>query len=180
VARPADPKHDFRGKLDLSKLKYSRFLHSRMPGSNIWRLPGIKKESGGGVSIRVDEANELESNGYRIFGWDKEFEMSFDIAEKQRKEYEAGHDGHLDLYSADNIGLDRPTTSGTSVFESIKSEFDEWWPDVEKEKKLVLLMHERAFRRGPKGEETKFTDELRTLINLCLKEGFKFDVVKNY
>lgn len=180
IARPTDPAHDFRGTLDLSKLTgHSRWLPARMPGSNIWRLPGISKE-GWNLGDRLDEANELQTNGYRIYGWDDEFGMNFQVKEHQRIEYEAGRHGHLDLYDARFIDLDRPNETGEAVFDRVKGEFDAWFPDLTKPKKLVLLMHEREFRRYRPGQEDRYLDYLRTFITRCQAEGYKFDIVANY
>lgn len=181
IPRPADPSYDARGTLDLSKLtSYTRTLPSRMPGSNIWRLPGVRQEFGSGTGVKVDEADELASNGYQIYGWDHEFQMTFDVAEIQRQKYLGGEDGHLDLYSDPYIDLDRPTETGEQVFAKVKAEFDEYFPDLQKEKKLILLMHERAFRRYRPGDESKYTNYLKSFIQLCQKEGYRFDVVRNY
>ena len=190
IPRPTDPHHDFRGELDLAKLNgYSRFLTARFPGTNIWRLPkkGIK-DSGdatslGGASTKAkeDEADELALNGYKIYGWDHEFEMNFQIKAIQQERYRKGLDGHLDLYDGKFIDLDRPKETGKEVFKKVKDEFNEIsGADTKQKDKLILLLHDRAFRRFKSGEENKFIDALREFIELCKKEGFKFDVVKNY
>ena len=199
IPRPTDPAFDARGKLDLSKLNgYSRFLTARMPGTNIWRLPKKRiKASGdatalGGSSTKVkeDEADDLEVNGYKIYGWDHEFQMKFEIKKFQQDLYRKGLDGHLDLYDPKFVGLDRPTETGKAVFEKVKSEFNEIsGSDTKQKDKLILLLHDRAFRRNistaanpadKTKEENKFIDMLREFIELSKKEGFTFDVLKNY
>ena len=181
IPRPSDPRFDDKGKLDASKLSgYSRFLSSRMPGSNIWRLPGIVASEGTKPEDKLDEAKDLVDNGYLIFGWDDDFDMNFETSKLQHDAYEAGLDANFDLYDAAHIDLDRPNETGQAVFDKVNSEFNEWSPDTKKENKLILLLHDRAFRRYKKGDELKYTNELKSFISLCQKEGYKFDIVKNY
>lgn len=188
ISRPVDYNYDFRGKFDLTKLTgYSRFLTARMPGTNAWRLGEDISSEPWGASNRADEADDLYKNGYKIYGWDHEWEMSFEIPELQRREYRTDpkkplemRDGYLDLYNEKLIELDRPKETGEEVFEKVKDEFEEWFPDTQKPNKLILLMHERAFRRYKKGQEKKYINYLRKFIELCKKEGYKFDVLENY
>lgn len=68
IPRPASPPFDFRGRLTATqKSAYPRFLDSRMPGTNIWRLPNIHAEYGDVVAKRVDEANDRSSSDERDF-----------------------------------------------------------------------------------------------------------------
>ena len=155
-----------------------------MPGTNVWRLPGIHYHAWTSNPYknmwpRLDEADELWNNSYRIYGWDYEFDMSFELHDILDDKYRAGEDPHLDLYSDAYIDLDRPTISGDDIFGSVKSEFEspKW---IQKPNKLILLMHERAFRRYRAGDEKKYLAYLERFIDLCQAEGYIFDVISNY
>lgn len=186
IRRPDDPRFDARGKLDFTKLRaYSRFLTARFPGTNLWRFGAIHYEWGKNVAKKTDEADDLVINDYKIIGWDLEWKAfpgdSSDFVPLLKKEYDVHGDGYLDLYDPAVMDFDRPPKSGEQTFEETKSMFDAWvYPKPRTPNKIVLLMHERCFRRYKPGSEDKFINELADYIDRCTKAGFKFDVVANY
>ncbi len=175
-----DPKYapNYTGMLETGALLYSRFLIARMPGTNTWLVDGIEDHAS---STRDEEGESLKNNGYKIYGWDLEWGMTFQIKDAQKKEYRAGKDGFLDLYSDEFIDMDRPTETAEMVFQKVKSSFNAWFSSgLKKENKLVLLFHERAFRKYKKENSNKHIQELSDFIGMCLNEGYAFDVIENY
>jgi peptidoglycan/xylan/chitin deacetylase (PgdA/CDA1 family) len=51
---------------------------------------------------------------------------------------------------------------------------------LKKNNKLILLMHERAFRRHKPKTKDRYLNYLRKLIDLSRQEGYKFDIVANF
>lgn len=93
---------DYIGKIDVTMLTYSRFLTARMPGTNTWLLDGIIDHKS---DTRDEEGNDLMKNEYRIYGWDYEWKMEFEVKEEQKPAYRKGRDGFLDLYSDQYINI---------------------------------------------------------------------------
>jgi hypothetical protein len=183
LPRPASPPFDFRGTMTVAdRSAYPRFLTARMPGSNIWRLSGIRREYGEPVPKRVDEAGDLERNGYEIYGWDLQWDMSFESVDLIQKDLFDGGDGRI-AYSG-KPSIDRPTVGAGFMFRTVQARLlgapDPKIGRLHKRNKLILLMHERAFRFQPGPDKSKYLNYLRDFIVSCKNAGYKFDIVANY
>lgn len=114
---------------------------ARFPGRNTYNIAAIYPDGRGGFAERrlvhcekdtQLSADQLFQAGYNIFGWNVEWEMSFDfykdaIALKKSKEatciinYELEEDVYpnLDMYALDNAGKDRPSEYWPTVLNKI-------------------------------------------------------------
>ncbi|WP_130736948.1 polysaccharide deacetylase family protein [Flavobacterium sp. J27] len=150
---------------------------ARFPGTNTWyvndNLKDIKRTSRGetftfGVKDTEEEATFLYNKGYKIFGWDVEWEMSFNfhndsLALEGKRISEGNMDfsnweiSHpfFDMYSGENINKDRVNKNWLSVRDEILDyAYNNPYTPIDNvaktEGKVVVLMHERAFRKGKK------------------------------
>lgn len=178
ATRPdVDYKHDFTSLFDRRRLTgYSRFEAARMPGQNRWRLPGITVDPFSPPAFDAEqEADQLIANSSTVFGWDEEWKPTPDeFGDLQRAEFEQGEDGIIDMFTPQTIEFDRPGESAAEVFEKVKN------ASAKTSGRVILLMHDRQFRRYKTGEEDKYTDMLRKFIRLCIDGGMRFDVLANY
>lgn len=145
-----------------------------------------------------ERALELFKAGYQIFGWDIEWEMTFDfhddaLAEKNKK-IEAGSLNYLqdedthpyfDMYTDHNLGKDRLTENWEVVKNKILG--------AAIRNKVIVLMHDRAFRKGfanyDKHNNTTTnidrdtyseSDKLKSLIEFLRGENFVFKTLGEY
>ncbi|HEY8898438.1 MAG TPA: polysaccharide deacetylase family protein [Niastella sp.] len=99
-------------------------------------------------------SRELFEAGYDIFGWNLEWEMSFDfhkmtLQQKNIKintiglNYQINEDVYpnWDMYGPEHLDKDRLIEDWTSVLRKIIT-------TVERQGTVILLMHDRAFRKG--------------------------------
>jgi peptidoglycan/xylan/chitin deacetylase (PgdA/CDA1 family) len=157
------------------------------PENPLARLPArntFYTRSNNNGSNRCEQGTEaiaeaLHAIGYNIFGWDLEWAMSFEFhkeAVRQKKEkentvgidYQAEEDVYpcLDMYDAGNSEKDRLTEDWQTVVGKIRAK-------AAKKDRVILLMHERAFRSGRTSEEPA-TDQLLALINELKTMGAVF------
>lgn len=141
---------------------------ARLPGRNTWYVSDPQQPEGSTQAlIRYFEtdsrkgAEELYHAGYNIFGWNTEWRMTFDFYK------DASSD--IDRYAPENIWKDRPTETWQQVRDKmLKTAIGN---------KVILLMHERAFR---KGTDKKETEQLKTLINYFKETGATFKTLDEY
>jgi hypothetical protein len=199
---------------DFSKLKFpsaknQKKAFARFPGTNTWyvndTLKDIKSTDRGNKwelskKDTKEEADDLYNQGYKIFGWDTEWAMTFefhDIAMTMEKEkgkkldyskWEQSHP-YFDMYSKDNISNDRVKETWESVRNKLLDMVYDGggWDAVGKTKgKAVLLMHERAFRKGKiiNGKvdlsDTSEINKLGSLIDYFLKIKAEFKTLEDY
>lgn len=187
---------------------------SRFPGTNTWYLKNrfidIKATNrGDNLSIPVkDTENESKEIGknYNIFGWDLEWKMNEPHANKLIRDYISGKinnhtfqydntddtDPFFDLYDKEYIAYDRPIEKVKEirdemldlVYYSPLQPFD----NISKSPgKVVLLMHERMFRKGKlnNNKEVDKTDKselekLGDLIDYFIKIKAEFKTLDEY
>ena len=201
---------------DFSKIKFPLAKNqktplARFPGTNSWyvndKIKDIKSTDRGHTwelaeKDTKEEAEELFKQGYKIFGWDAEWNMEFDfnkkaiVEEEERKKnktmdyskWEISHPFY-DMYSKENISNDRVTETWETVRDKLLEKVRDGglWDDVGKtDGKVVLLMHERAFRNGKvvnKSLDMTNKDEIKKLENLIdyfLKIKAEFKTLENY
>ncbi|MBW8683143.1 polysaccharide deacetylase family protein [Chitinophaga rhizophila] len=145
-----------------------RMSVARLPGRNTWyvSVPGnIRDRTQPLIKyLEADSqtgAEELYQAGYDIFGWNTEWRMTFDSY------HDASSD--IDRYALENSWKDRPV---------------EQWEEVRNKmlktaigNKVILLMHERAFRAGTGKKETA---ELQSLIEYFKETGATFHTIDEY
>ncbi len=162
---------------------------ARFPGRNTWKYPGIEEIDDDNDYDTRDEATQLHQNGYVIYGWDTEWKMSFDASSIARSRVQERADAgtldwsdeehthpFIDFNSEEHKNIDKLSESPSSVFDKIDDVASHWWFEFDnskKEDKVILLMHDRAFRDGE-------AEKLTTLINLLKADGYAFDVISNY
>lgn len=168
--------------------KYARF-----PGRNTWKTNAIN-------DIKTDtknETNDLFKFGYLLFGWDTEWNMIFQIVNKSKHNIQTKVDEDKmewnnekythpfwDLCSKDFVDDDRLNETWKGVSADIEdfahhSRIQPFDDKSKTSKKVILLMHERAFRQCG----SKYKDEaskLSLLIKSLRKKGFTFDTIDNY
>ncbi|KIO77850.1 hypothetical protein TH53_06850 [Pedobacter lusitanus] len=149
---------------------------ARLPGRNVWRC-GIKSSHTTNCNRPIcstDEsdtkqgADELFNTGYQIFGWHKEWHMQFDFSsETRRYQQQRIATGQMDyssslhtnpdwdMYSPEHNEKDRLTEDFLTVADKIL--------EMKNEGKVILLMHDRAFRKSP---DNKFKNEAQKLSKL--------------
>ena len=166
---------------------------ARFPGRDTWKTTSITDLYPG----TEEEAIELYKADYLLFGWDVEWKMKFQLAEMSRitvdKKENAGtldwndeKETHpfYDLCKKDLVEKDRLTGTWAGISEDIEDymHHSSWQPLDDKSKtseKVVLLMHERAFRQC--GDKYKSeAQKLALLISSLKKKGFSFDTINNY
>ncbi|MEO8516566.1 MAG: polysaccharide deacetylase family protein [Flavobacterium sp.] len=182
---------------------------ARFPGTNTWyvseELKDIKKTDRGHTfelskKDTAEEADILYKKGYEIFGWDVEWNMTFNfhddaisMEKKQKTDYSKWEKTHpyFDMYSKENISKDRPKKSWENVRDEILDyAYDNPYSpmdNVSKTKgKVVLLMHERAFRKGKivNGNidlsNSVELDKLSNLIDYFKKIKAEFKTLEDY
>lgn len=133
---------------------------ARFPGRNTFHtFSSVRDKCGANGLYRYEEkteerAKELAEAGYNIYGWDVGWEMSFEfhkdaVALKNLREntttFDYGNEKDvypcLDMYCSRNIQKDRLTEDWPSVINKIEKK-------AVQSDKVILLMHDRAFRRG--------------------------------
>jgi hypothetical protein len=172
--RPSAYQHDFNGTFAAANLSgHSRMIAARLPGRNCWRVGSID-ENNTILSDARQEADKLKANGFKVYGWDMEWKMNFEFGPLQRAEYTAGEDGIIDMYSDAHIDFARTTEEAQSVFARTKT------VSGQKDNKVIILLHDRAFRRYKTSDPTKYSSKLGVFIQKCLDAGYRFDVLKNY
>lgn len=197
---------------DFSKLKFPLAKNqkkplARFPGTNTWyvndKLKDIKSTDRGNrwelsQKDTKEEADELYKEGYKIFGWDAEWKMKFEFhniameREKGKKlDYSKWEETHpyFDMYSKEYVSKDRVTDSWETVRDELLDMvyYGGGWDEVGKtEGKVVLLMHERAFRKGKlinDKVDLANTDELNklgSLIDYFQKIKAEFKTLEDY
>jgi peptidoglycan/xylan/chitin deacetylase (PgdA/CDA1 family) len=164
---------------------------ARFPGRNTWRYPKIKitDSDNDNDNDTLDEADLLHQKGYVIYGWDTEWSMSFeahDEAVKQVKEKAANgtldwnneSEMHpfIDFYADKYKNFDKLKDSVNDVFNKIEDVSSHWWFETDnsqKEDKVILLMHDRAFKN-------EAASKLKLLIEKLKKNNYLFDIISNY
>ncbi|WP_440134570.1 polysaccharide deacetylase family protein [Chitinophaga sancti] len=141
---------------------------ARLPGRNTWYVSDPQQPEGSTQALirhfETDSrkgAEELYRAGYNVFGWNTEWRMTFDFH----------HDAssNIDRYAPENIWKDRPTETWKQVRDKmLKTGIGN---------KVILLMHERAFR---KGTDKKETEQLSALINYFKETGAAFKSLDEY
>lgn len=139
---------------------------ARFPGRNTWHTKEFVDIDSDNSKDTKDEAKELfEKRGYQVYGWDCEWNIkSWDfknasvakVQEKvNNKTMDFGNDDDIhpyyDMYSKQYIGFDRVSESWETVRDELldMSYYGGLWDTVGKKNgKVILLMHERAFRNG--------------------------------
>jgi peptidoglycan/xylan/chitin deacetylase (PgdA/CDA1 family) len=198
-------------KFPLSKSQTIPF--ARFPGTNSWyvndKLKDIKKTDRGntfqlGVKDTEEEANDLYKEGYKIFGWDVEWKMSFNFhndsltLENDKKrdgtmdfsKWEMSHP-FFDMYTLENINKDRVSQSWIDVRnETLDYAYDNPYTPFDNvaktEGKVVILMHDRAFRKGKKDNEKVNLDDfseankLKSLIKYFKNIKAEFKTIDEY
>lgn len=150
--------------------KNKRANLARLPGRNsfcVSRQPAMEQHDFSKSFCRFQKgtercSRELYEAGYNIYGWNVEWEMSFELhkvalEQKQLKEtttginYMINEDFYpdLDMYSPEHIDKDRLTEDWTSVFNKIMA-------TIGQQGMAILLMHDRAFRKGGKDKVGNF------------------------
>jgi hypothetical protein len=159
--------------IDIASSKYplagtQQLPLARLPGRNTWCVSHPQPTEGSTQPlIRYFEtdsrkgAEQLYRAGYNIFGWNTEWSMTFDFHK------DASSD--IDRYAPENIWKDRPTETWQQVRDKmLKTAIGN---------KVILLMHERAFRKGTDKNETA---QLKALINHFKETGATFNTLDEY
>lgn len=201
----------FRASLPLAKNQKKAL--ARFPGTNTWyvsdKLKDIKSTDRGHTwelskKDTKEESEELYKEGYKIFGWDVEWKMNFNFhndaitleqeaAKNKTMDYSKWEKSHpyFDMYSKENISKDRVNQDWQTVRNEILDyAYDNPWTMTDNvaktEGKVVLLMHERAFRKGKltNGKvdlsNTEELDKLKNLIDYFQKIKAEFKTLEDY
>jgi peptidoglycan/xylan/chitin deacetylase (PgdA/CDA1 family) len=144
-SKPENVVEGFKKADDVLALKGPRII-ARLPGRNTWRVGNIiKSDLGSG-----NAADLLAMQGYVIYGWDVEWEMTNSGMAKEEPE--------------DVVKKIQNALSGSG--KGIKTK---------KKDKVIVLMHDTMFRNSTGGKK-----KLEQLIEQLSQAGFKFDFVSNY
>lgn len=129
-------------------------------------------------------AKELFEKGYNIFGWNTEWDMTFELSQKERllmseqsgvgqRAFPEDTDFHqnFDMLDTENLSFDRAVEDWSTVYDKVLNSAIH--------KKTILLMHDRAFRKEGKtnrgNKKSNSAEQLRKLITkLKLIEDVKF------
>jgi peptidoglycan/xylan/chitin deacetylase (PgdA/CDA1 family) len=155
----------------------------RLPGRNTWRvrnLPGVTDKVH--ESDSAEEADALSRAGYQIFGWDAEWFMDFhgtkDISDFDPDVDPTDESRKPDTYWT-NPAFDRPIQRDGKAFAAeVLCKLAS--AGLQKKGKLVLLMHDRAFRPTTGPDPALYTRELEVLIQEFKAAGVSFDKMSSY
>lgn len=171
----------------------AQYKTARFPGRNTWWGSEFKDAH----SDTKEEAQALYNAGYSLYGWDTEWNMNFEIvniaktkiqSEVDKNKLDWSNEQHThpfyDLYKDEYINKDRVTETYTVVLEDIEdmaeSTFQFGFDDVSRKSgKVILLMHERAFRYGKDKDLTEIL-KLGSLILALKDKGFSFKRMNEY
>lgn len=187
--------------------KNQKMQLARLPGRNSWHLSisandaPLSKSSAFFSSCEKGTENiseQLFRNNYEVFGWNAEWNMSFEfyleavLLKREKKasglfDYNKDEDTQpdFDMYSKENLSKDRLTETHSNCIEKLtKSAVDN---------KSVLLMHDRSFRSGFKERNysdnlteniypinKSEADKLKSLIDHLKQQGVKFKSLDEY
>jgi hypothetical protein len=113
--------------------------------------------------------------------------MTFESTELMQNDFYDGGNGRINLIRL--AAIDRPRTGfgPNNMFQIVRARFagardpTTGISQLHKRNKLILLMHERAFRHYGSGpDKSKYLDYLRSFITSCRNAGYLFDFVANY
>lgn len=170
-----DPeRHDLLGRIQKKPL-------ARLPGRNSWYLSvagddGVEQLYSHCETGTQRPAKALFEEGYQVYGWNVEWEMSFDFhKEAVSRIQHARKEGRLDYQEKDSV---HPDFDMYAPLHLEKDRLIEGWKEVgekvlasgtQNKSGVVLLMHDRAFRKNVGPDASSAADQLRSLI-LFLKE----------
>lgn len=186
----------------LLQAKNQKKAVARFPGRNTWYTKKIQDIHSSNSYDTKDEAKQLFDLGYEIFGWDAEWRMEFEFVEfatdyvneklsigkMNFSDLEEAHP-YFEMYAPENIGKDRLIDTWENVRDELLDLVYDGglWDAIGKEnEKVILLMHERAFRKGRKYkgkidyEDSYYVDQLGKLIDYFLKIRSDFKTVDEY
>jgi len=166
---------------------------ARLPGRNSWYLnqnrfiSPILSITNNFYKADLDSGDvtqQLFKSGYEIFGWNQEWQMSFDFSFETRKNREKlmadnqidyGNPIHVfpnyDMNTQANLHKDRITESWQTVAKRILSSNQEH---------IILLMHDRAFRRYTDFDTNRHAIQLEFLIDYLKTKKINFNTLDNY
>ncbi|MEO6523809.1 MAG: polysaccharide deacetylase family protein [Mucilaginibacter sp.] len=139
----------------------------RLPGRNAWRInPAIFNSNQANFLISIDdvdtkqEADMLFQDGYQIFGWHEEWKMKFELSSDTRSFFKQNietivgeyNSPNWDLHSMENFKKDRLTEDYQDLIDRMMTKRNS--------EKLIILMHDRAFRTGYKKNNTNISPEI--------------------
>ena len=187
---------------ELLRIPVEQFKHARLPGRDAWRVCNVKKPYTAGWSAdSTEEADALHKKCYQVYGWDEEFDMVFDGTDEDSDFDDDVDPGKPEEHPREgyqtDLNLDRPgrmveqedgskvrvKEDAQTVFDSIESKFanfDKGRYIKGKPGKLILLMHDRAFRRHTEENPDLYTNMLRDLIMKLKAGGYRMDKISNY
>ncbi len=178
---------------------------ARFPGRNTWYTKNIIDIDSDNSQDTKEEAKELyDKRDYQVYGWDVEWKMNFEFVEISKKsvnekvnnktiDFSKNEEAHpyYDMYSKENIGKDRLSQTWETVRDEILDyAYDNPWVPFDKVSKtngkVILLMHERAFRKGKLINDkvdltkTEYLDKLSNLIDYFIKIKAQFKTLDKY
>ena len=172
------------------------FKHARLPGRNTWRVPGLPDVTHGSSIISTgdsqNEADALKAFGYQIYGWDYEWSMDFggtgihsdfdpevDRACTSPTDKDCFGEAESKKSFRFNPAVDRVDYDGEAAASDVLFRFDSWFHGPRKAKKLIVLMHERAFRPYDRPAD-KYRKYFEDFIEVLKAGGVCFDKISNY
>lgn len=190
---------------DVTLAKNQTIPLARFPGRNTWYTKKIIDIDSDNSQDTKDEAKELyDKRDYQVYGWDVEWKMEFKFkeesvdkvkgkVEKKTMDFSNQEEAHpyYDMYSKENIGKDRTKEAWETVRDKILDyAYDNPWTFTDKASKtkgkVILLMLERAFRKGKLINDkvdlskTDYLDKLSNLIDYFLKIKAEFKTLDKY
>lgn len=176
---------------------------ARLPGRNTWYLTATSFQQGNSRPIifsnrreknTIPIAEELNKNGYDVFGWNLEWEMTFNYHKEALDKIERAKS--LGEYNFSNEETMYPDFDMYRPGEEWKDRLSEGWKECfskimfSKNQKMILLMHDRAFRKGEyranqAGSDTDFklinaSEELRCLLTALKEQNVRFRKLDEY
>jgi peptidoglycan/xylan/chitin deacetylase (PgdA/CDA1 family) len=166
---------------------------ARFPGRNTWKTDTINDVE----TDTKEEAEDLFKAGYKLYGWDTEWNMNFQIVnisksniqsrvDENKMNWENEEQSHpfFDLCNSNLVDKDRVNETWLAVSNDLEdyanhSSLQPFDDKSKISKKAILLMHERAFRQCGNKYKTE-ASKLSSLIISLKKKGFTFDTMDNY
>lgn len=156
---------------------------ARLPGRNSWFL----QSSNGKIKNAYFDSDsrqatmDLAKAGFRVFGWDDEWKMNFDFIKLSRslkKSFKEEDRVKYSIYDLDYPDIDM-SNQEFSKYDRVLESWETLASRIMSNKKsnIVLLLHERAFR---KDNSCSSINSLDFFLEYLLDNNILFDTLNNY
>jgi len=145
----------------------------RPPGRNI-----LNDSDKNNLAILLSEIYNSHPS-YPIMGWDLEWNMTFELSTFIREEVRKNHESKARFNPLQIINHTNEVLNQNVNFDRIKEKHQDVLEKIFRcpKDKIIILLHDRAFRFHP---QIDFSEELDSLINKLKFLGYEFETLDKY